>query len=952
MVSNQPVNPNQTVVSKLPCFLYKIAVAQDKEAYTMQVFPHLAIQTLHYSERHMTVLQYLTQLWQLHSPDSVACCRNPGFAKIWHQPSGRVEPASHVALVAGYISLVLQSLLNATIWASCSVAQMTLFNNAQDEEAYTMQVFPQLAIQTLHYSERHMTVLQYLTQLWRLHSPDSVASCRNPGFPKIWHQPSGRVEPASHVALVAGYISLVLQSLLKATIWASCSVAQMTLFNNAQDEEAYTMQVFPHLAIVAIQRLHYSERHMTLLQYLTQLWRLHNPDSVACCRNPGFAKIWHQPSGRVEPASHIALVAGYISLVLQSLLKATIWASCSVAQMTLFNNGLYHWCSYVTKFIIFDRVTLFSSRCPLVIMNQTASSNFVHFLINSSPGGSYQEPMLSESGGWWKQFNVNHDSRQGGNFTDSPVNRTLMLPADDFDPLGGHTMWQVIIIVFLTGSLSLVTVVGNILVLVSFKINKALKTVNNYYLLSLAFADLIIGTLSMNLYTTYFIMNQWALGPVVCDLWLAIDYVASNASVMNLLVISFDRYFSVTRPLTYRTKRTTKRAMTMIGLAWSISFILWAPAILFWQYIEGRRTVPSDQCYIQFLTEPIITFCTAIAAFYLPVTIMAILFWKIYQETEKRAKDVQGLKGSGSGNSNSQTHNQGSASGRACEAVTINQRDSPAILSSQSCSSYELNQLASEKNKDNAGIPGGKASRGKCGTFCFQFSTLLPGHHASKRSVNTTTTTLGEAKKSSSDSFNDNEAGAPGNQAGLLEKADHATPPKPPTGGKKSTKKIRDKQQSSSIRSPEGSQSNPVTSLRANQSPPTFTMKDAAMAKRFASKAKTEINKRANEKKANEKKAARTLSAILFAFVMTWLPYNIMVLVNTFCQVCIPETLWALGYWLCYVNSTVNPMCYALCNKTFRTTFKDILMCQWNHRKRKTHFHQGKAVTFRKKDPV
>ncbi|CAF87434.1 unnamed protein product, partial [Tetraodon nigroviridis] len=123
------------------------------------------------------------------------------------------------------------------------------------------------------------------------------------------------------------------------------------------------------------------------------------------------------------------------------------------------------------------------------------------------------------------------------------LNGTWLPPADSFDPLGGHTVLQVIIIIFLTGSLSLITVVGNILVFVtgfslSFKVNKALKTVNNYYLLSLAFADLTIGTLSMNLYTTYIIMDQWALGPVVCDLWLAIDYVASNTSVMNLLVIS------------------------------------------------------------------------------------------------------------------------------------------------------------------------------------------------------------------------------------------------------------------------------------------------------------------------------------------------------------------------------------------------------------------------------
>lgn len=515
------------------------------------------------------------------------------------------------------------------------------------------------------------------------------------------------------------------------------------------------------------------------------------------------------------------------------------------------------------------------------------------------------------------------------------------MPTVVYDPLGGHSIWQVIIIVLLTGSLSLVTIIGNILVLVSFKVNKQLKTVNNYYLLSLAFADLTIGVLSMNLYTTYIIMGKWALGNWACDLWLAIDYVASNASVMNLLVISFDRYFSVTRPLTYRAKRTTKRAMTMIGLAWSISFVLWAPAILFWQFFVGQRTVPPGECYIQFLSEPIITFCTAIAAFYLPVTIMTVLYWRIYKETENRSKDLAGLKGSG---------NQGKQGNPEETTVMM-----PPSGSSHSCSSYTLNH------------PGQKDGRRKK-TSRFRFWPLGLGGRK-RRSV-------GDPEHSSSDSWNNNDAGASMDQSDEEEeeegaesraiysivmnlpgmnnlsnsgqmgtsKQDHLKPEG--NAAERSSSKGCPKIPTQTLPAVEGSK----PSGGSSKSPVSF--KDAAMAKRLASKAKTQVSKRKKMSLVKEKKAAQTLSAILFAFIITWTPYNIMVLVNTFCNDCIPGTLWALGYWLCYVNSTVNPMCYALCNKTFRTTFKMILLCQWDKQKQnKPQFQQRQAaVTYRKKE--
>ena len=160
-------------------------------------------------------------------------------------------------------------------------------------------------------------------------------------------------------------------------------------------------------------------------------------------------------------------------------------------------------------------------------------------------------------------------------------------------------MLSKVLLAILFGIIAFVTVVGNIMVMVSFKMDKRLQTISNYFLFSLAIADFIIGAYSIPFFTIQLIENgKWPLSQPLCDIWLSIDYMASNASVMNLLAISVDRYFSVTRPLSYRARRTTKIAALMILSAWGLSTVIWVPTINAWPYIEGKPNLDKETVFI------------------------------------------------------------------------------------------------------------------------------------------------------------------------------------------------------------------------------------------------------------------------------------------------------------------------------------------------------------------
>ncbi|CAN7939608.1 unnamed protein product [Ixodes hexagonus] len=160
------------------------------------------------------------------------------------------------------------------------------------------------------------------------------------------------------------------------------------------------------------------------------------------------------------------------------------------------------------------------------------------------------------------------------------------------------------------------------------------------FIMSLAVADLTVGLFVMPVSSAYAITGDWRLGPAVCQLWLSADYTASTASILNLLVLSLDRYWSIRSPLKYLRKRTRKRALCMIALAWLVS-ASWVLPIACWRRWQGDRAgppLPPGLCDTEFADDVLFKLTASAANFYLPMLVMIALYVKIFTEIRKRSR--------------------------------------------------------------------------------------------------------------------------------------------------------------------------------------------------------------------------------------------------------------------------------------------------------------------------
>ncbi|XP_042245432.1 5-hydroxytryptamine receptor 1E [Thunnus thynnus] len=182
------------------------------------------------------------------------------------------------------------------------------------------------------------------------------------------------------------------------------------------------------------------------------------------------------------------------------------------------------------------------------------------------------------------------------------------------------------VVVVVLGLLTLLTALINGAVIIAICTTKKLHLPANYLICSLAVTDFLVAVLVMPISILYISMESWSLGQVVCELWLSVDMTCCTCSILHLCVIALDRYWAITKAIEYARKRSARRAAIMVGIVWVISIFISMPP-LFWRQRPSSSNL--QQCIIEH-DHLGYTIYSTMGAFYIPMIIILILYYRIY----------------------------------------------------------------------------------------------------------------------------------------------------------------------------------------------------------------------------------------------------------------------------------------------------------------------------------
>uniref|UniRef100_A0A3P8X0C7 5-hydroxytryptamine receptor 4 n=1 Tax=Cynoglossus semilaevis TaxID=244447 RepID=A0A3P8X0C7_CYNSE len=215
----------------------------------------------------------------------------------------------------------------------------------------------------------------------------------------------------------------------------------------------------------------------------------------------------------------------------------------------------------------------------------------------------------------------------------------------------------VVLTIFLS-IIIIMTVFGNLLVMVALCKDRHLRSKKtNYFIVSLAFADLLVAVVVMPFAAVELTTGQWRYGQIFCLVRTSLDVLLTTASILHLCCIALDRYYAICcQPLVYSHKMTPVRVAVMLGSCWIIpTFISFLPIMQNWnaigiEDIVKRRALTggsNDTSCVFLVNQPYALICSAVA-FYVPLALMVLAYQRIYVTATTHARQIETLQRAGS----------------------------------------------------------------------------------------------------------------------------------------------------------------------------------------------------------------------------------------------------------------------------------------------------------------
>ncbi|XP_049661937.1 5-hydroxytryptamine receptor 6 [Accipiter gentilis] len=195
----------------------------------------------------------------------------------------------------------------------------------------------------------------------------------------------------------------------------------------------------------------------------------------------------------------------------------------------------------------------------------------------------------------------------------------------------------------------LLTTAGNFLLILLIVTQRSLRNTSNYFLVSLFMSDLMVGLVVMPPAMLNQLYGRWVLRGDFCSLWYSFDVMCCSASILNLCVISLDRYLLIISPLKYKLRMTSCRALWLILATWTLAALAsFLPIKMGWHELEFEVRSPNvtsqgdeDQCRLLVsLPYALVASCLT---FFLPSAAISFTYCRILLAARKQAVQVASL---------------------------------------------------------------------------------------------------------------------------------------------------------------------------------------------------------------------------------------------------------------------------------------------------------------------